>query len=168
MFCGIWQTLCYLVPPRSFSPWTTVILWRSQNMMGPDWGTPVPWGPSHMPAPYGSLRVRKRSLHWQKLPSAAGTCWWHAAGSPWPHVLPAGLHAGSKKGARPPAERAFTYFLSWVALMKISMYNFLTGKVQPIEESSPCLWLVVPCLDSPLLWPGGPWAAQEMTWLNFH
>lgn len=32
----------------------------------------MPPGPSHTPAPYGSLHVRKRSSRWQNLPSAAG------------------------------------------------------------------------------------------------
>lgn len=37
--------------------------------------------------------------------------------------------------ARPPAEMAFNYFLSRVALIKISMSNFLTRKVQAIGHS---------------------------------
>lgn len=61
-----------LFPPHPFTSWTTAISWRSQNTTGPDWGTLVPPGPSHTPAPYGSLHVRKRSSRWQNLPSAAG------------------------------------------------------------------------------------------------
>lgn len=180
-----------LFRPHPFTSWTTAISWRSQNTMGPDWGTLVPLGPSHTPAPYGSLHVRKRSLRWQNLPSAAGivlvACWRQPVGACtgrgrliqppaglcvgaagnlaflavalhrkagealaplaptisgvshggqslgatsflWPHVLPAGMHAGDKKVVRLPAGMAFKYFPSRLALMKISTFSFFNRR----------------------------------------
>lgn len=95
-----------------------------------------------------------------------------------PHVLPAGARASNKKVARPPAEMSFKYFLSRVALMKISMFNFLTGRVQPIGHSRGrlpvllagsalprfplcCSW------EGPRAWQGHG-EHSETTLLNFH
>lgn len=195
----------------------------------------MPPGPSHTPAPYGSLHVRKRSSRWQNLPSAAGLALvacrrqpggactgrgrliqlpaglWGGGGAAgnltflavalhrkagealaplppttsgvlhggqslgatsflWPHVLPAGMHAGNKKVVRPPAGMAFRYFLSRVALMKISTLRFLTGEVEPMGRSRGKLPVLLAVSALPQLSPccgwGGPthpaglWGAQ--------
>lgn len=88
----------------------------------------------------------------------------------WPHVLPAGMHAGNKKVVRPPAGMAFRYFLSRVALMKISTLRFLTGEVEPMGRSRGKLPVLLAVSALPQLSPccgwGGPthpaglWGAQ--------
>lgn len=71
--------------PHPSTSWTTAISWRSQNAMGHDWGTLESLHPRHTLAPYGSLHARKRSLHWQNVPSAAGAvlvaCWRQPVGA---------------------------------------------------------------------------------------
>lgn len=83
----------------------------------------------------GNLTFPAVALHrkaGEALPSLAPTTWCHVFA-----LAPCATSWGAcrQQVARPPAEMAFNYFLSRVALIKISTSNFLTRKVQAIGHS---------------------------------